>query len=413
MNGLARWRQRLRDSDHQRRREVARQLCVGHVHRRTRRRPQAGRMGVADDADNLQVSPFTPDRRREVLPDRILTWKVSLRVGVVDDRHGRSPGDVTLGEFPPSKQSSPHYLEEAGPGADEQRGVDLRDRLSRGHRRFTPHRSTQRRVGRDADGDDAGHAPHLVEQICRQRRSPRIEVHEQNALGGKSRINRLKIAERADEEAGADQQHYRERDLADHEAGQKPRRRPAHSGIRTQDRSRRRRRGLERRREAEADGRGNRRRRGEAEHARIRSEIECDLDRAGREQVDQQTANYSTPMRGRWRHRSTTAACSRSASAGRLATGWRPSRGEQPSLAVASRPAPGADWRRSRRRSAGRRPRPPSGRARASCIDRAGRPIPCRRATVGTLKRPSPGGGSPATEVRSAARRSAARPCSV
>src|SRR5690242_10557375 len=76
----------------------------------------AAMLVVFDQPHDFDVGTHSGTRAECQMPsDRILALAESLRKRLVDDRHSRSPGRVTLGEFPSRKQRDSHGREEARP----------------------------------------------------------------------------------------------------------------------------------------------------------------------------------------------------------------------------------------------------------------------------------------------------------
>src|SRR5262249_56769807 len=111
----------------------------------------------------------------------LLTRKMLPCERLVDDRHDGPAGDVVVRERTPPEQSNLHDIEEARSGADEERVVALRQRLSRGHSRFAPDRSTQGRMRRDTCRQDPRNSANLIEDLWRQFRAPASEINHSDA----------------------------------------------------------------------------------------------------------------------------------------------------------------------------------------------------------------------------------------
>ena len=337
--------------DCQRRRKVAVQLRIRDVDGRRRRNAEASGIGVPDQPDNLEIRSPPPDVRRQVLADGALVGKVPRREDLVDDCHGRTPRGIAIRELPSRHQSNPHRREEAGSRADEVGVVPFRNGLSRGNRGLAPHRSAQRRVGGKARCQHTRETPHILESLLRQRRAAALPIDEQHSLGTEARIEILKILQRADEEAGAGQQNQRERHLRDDERRKQFRPRRARPRVFLERRGGSGSGRLERGDETEHDAGRNRHDAGEAEDMPVRRQIELQLGRAARNQVDEKTPGDRGQPRCLTPPRRATAACFLSGAGARFVPGRHRWPDAPPSLSAAPTLAPGAGSRRSRRRS--------------------------------------------------------------
>ena len=180
----------------------------------------------SDDADDLhlplRVAP-------EVSAERVAVGPEALRELFVDDDHLlRSTRQVGIGEGPPLEDRDPHRPKVLGGGgplidlkflagfwrpafdvdrapADRSRERQRRYRASRGDTRHAGQRFTERPI--------VGHGSIAVSELARAHAYP----HRDHAFGVEPRRDVLETHQTAHEQAGADQEHQRNRDFRDDE----------------------------------------------------------------------------------------------------------------------------------------------------------------------------------------------------
>ena len=205
-------------------------------------------------------------------------------------------------------------------------------------------------------GREAGHEvpPRRPESLHRQAELAHVDPGHDDALAAEARIEGEEVLQAAREEERADEEHERERDLADHERAPQADALAA-GGLAAaadlEDAVGADARRLQGRHEAEEHARGDRERGGEAQHAPVNAEIEDDALVGGLDEGHQRRAERAGQDRA----------------AGRASPGEQETLGEQlpddaaratrrgraarPSRAGARSPGRAAGWRGSRRRS--------------------------------------------------------------